>query len=104
MTFTFDADAGVNHADAIRNPVLRLRTTVMDRRADRGGLTSESVRPLTVTLDASHPDATIHEVKFVVEKKWVYSSRHTILDLTDGRMVWPLPTELKYSAPTDLKL
>lgn len=104
MTFTFDPSAEVNRTEAIRNPVLRLRTTVRDPAANRGRVTSEAVQATTMTLDASHPTASIHAVEFVVKKAFVDSSSHTILDLTDGHILWPMPTELKHSQPERVKL
>ena len=104
MTFTFDPTADVNRTEAIRNPVLRLRTTVRDPAEKRSKMTSEAVRTMVMTLDATHPTATIHGVEFVVNKALVDASSHTILDLTDGHIIWPMPTELKHSQPEKLKL
>lgn len=98
LHLAFQPDSNVNRVDLVRNPQLRLITTVLRPGAARAELTSESSLPLKLTLDKEHRSARLSDLRFVVAAQKVAESTSTILDLTDGHLVWPFPDNLKACA------
>jgi hypothetical protein len=98
LQLTFEPDADFNKVDLVRNPQLRLITTVLRPGAARAELTSKMSLPLKLTLDKEHRVATVSDLRFVVAEQKVKESTSTILDLTDGHLLWPFPNNLKSCA------
>jgi hypothetical protein len=98
LLLTYRPDAKFNMVDVVRNPQLRLRTTVLHPGSARAVLTSNNSLPLKLTLDNGHRTATVSDLRFVVSEQKVKESTSTILDLTDGHLIWPFPNNLKSCA------
>jgi hypothetical protein len=95
LQLTFQPDTSVNKVDSVRNPQLRLITTVLRPGTTRADVTSKSSLPLTLTLDKKHRAATVSDHRFVVAEQKVKESTSTVLDLTDGDLLWPFSVNLK---------
>lgn len=95
LELTFLPEAKVNSVASITNPTLSLVTTYLAPGATRATRTSRTSAVLHLTLDRNHRTAHVHDLRFVAKKNKVTASTHTILDLTDGRVVWPFASQLK---------
>ena len=95
LDLKFDPEAKSNATDRISNASLRFVATVKTPDGAPYRVTYESHVPVQAELDASHRTTSIRNVEFVVPKSAVDSADHAGLALVDGRLMWPISTELK---------
>jgi DNA-binding beta-propeller fold protein YncE len=95
LELKFLPEARTNRVETIVDPELCLVTTYLAPGESRATRTSRTCTGLQVTLDGQHPVAQLHRIQFKVDKAKVETSTNTILDLSDGRPLWPFASSLK---------
>lgn len=95
LHLTLDPEANSNATDQISDPSLRFVATVKSPDGTPYKVTFESLIPIKAQLDGSHRTTRIRDVEFVVPRDAVDSADHAGLSVVDGRLMWPMSTELK---------
>ena len=98
LKLTFEPNANINGVDSIRSPSLRLIATVLRPGATHGDVTTNSSLILGINLDKSHRTATAGDLEFMVDKRKVRESTYLVFSLSDGKLLWPFPENLKQCA------
>jgi len=95
LAATFDAAARTNAVSAIHLTAIRFVATRTTTPGASASVLYSDSRSISADFSADRDARQLPSVTFQLDKSIEQQAQHVLVSVTDGRLLWPVPAELK---------